>query len=190
MKKFPRAVEKMSESNSQQDNDAKNDTVVIKTVRIKRSKRVIRTPKIRSTESQPAITPTTPPSPPPAIREPQATPLTPSQPEINTDDTHLHVNTSLWEGASNTLQSPTGLLDRISQPGIQYNLFLLFLSIWGAAFILFYLSTSFAIILPDPFNLVVLGFFLVSTSLTGIYSFVLGIQHLQSTRQSTDDSYY
>jgi hypothetical protein len=180
----------MGKSSSPQDKDAKIETVVIKSVKIKRSTRVIRTPKIRSTARTPALVPTESPSPQPAITEPREITATLSQPEINTDDASLNTNTSLWKGSTNTSQSTLGILDRLFHPAMQYKLLLMFLSMWGAAFILFYLSTSFAVILPDPFNLVVLGFFLASTSLTGIYTFLLGLQHLRSTRQSRDDSYY
>lgn len=114
----------------------------------------------------------------------------PSKPETNLDNTSLPANQRLWKNATHSSKNPIGILDRIFDPALQYKLFLVFLSIWGAAFVLFYISTSFAIILPDPFNLIVLGFFLASTSISGIYTFGLGVQHLRRTRQKVEDDYY
>lgn len=114
----------------------------------------------------------------------------PSKPETKLDNAIPPANQLLWKKAMHTSKNTIGILDRIFDPAHQYKLFLVFLSIWGAAFVLFYVSTSFVIILPDPFNLIVLGFFLTSTSLSGIYTFGLGIQHLRHTRQKAEENYY
>jgi hypothetical protein len=157
----------MTESHPDEKKDPTTSKVVLKSVRIKRPTRVI-----RSSRAKPIVNHDT----------------------IDTKQTSSESSQSsispLWKGATQSSQSSVSWIDRIFQPNLQYKLFLLFLSIWGASFIMFYLSTSFAIILPEPFNLVVLGFFLVSTSLSGIYTFLLGIQHLRNTRQNSDDSYY
>jgi hypothetical protein len=183
----------MVDSNSQ-NNDTKNKTTVIKTVRITRPKRIIRTPKIRSTEIEPATSATASSPAQLLIPESKTVPTIPSKPETNPDNAPLPANQLLWKSATrahtHTSKNPIGILDRIFDPALQYKVFLVFLSIWGAAIVLFYVSTSFVIILPDPFNLVVLGFFLAATSLSGIYTFGLGVQHLRHTQQRAEDDYY
>jgi hypothetical protein len=151
--------------------------------------RIIRTPKIRSNEIKPSISATVSPSSQLILPESKTVPTTP-KPETNLDEAPLSANQLLRKNPTQTSKIPIGILDRIFDPAIQYRLFLVFLSIWGAAFVLFYISTSFAVILPDPFNLVVLGFFLLATCLTGIYTFGLGVQHLRYTRQKVEDNYY
>ena len=180
----------MTESNSDEKKDPKASKVILKSVKIKRPNRVIRSrlPQPVSSRDQPDTVDTSSLPTPTLISE--EVPSASSPPETVSTDSNQAAKSTLWKGAQQSSQSSFSFFDRIFQPNIQYKLFLLFLSIWGASFIMFYLSTSFAIILPEPFNLVVLGFFLVSTCLSGIYTFLLGLQHLRSTRQSSDDSYY
>lgn len=180
----------MTESNPDEKKDPKARSIVLKSVKIKRPNRVIRTRR-----PKPVISPDEPDTvDTPSLQTPtlisEAVPSASSPPEIVSSDSNQPAKTPLWREALKSSQNSFSFFDRIFQPNIQYKLFLLFLSIWGASFIMFYLSTSFAIILPEPFNLVVLGFFLVSTGLSGIYTFLLGLQHLRSTRQSSDDNYY
>jgi hypothetical protein len=180
----------MVDSNSQ-DNDTKNKTAVTKSVRITRHNRVIRTPNSRSTDITPATSATVSPPSQLILPESKTVPTTPSKSETNLDEAPIPANQLLRKNArAHSSKNPIGILDRIFDPGIQYRLFLVFLLIWGAALLLFYLSTSFAVILPDPFNLVVLGFFLSATCLTGIYTFGLGIQHLSHSRPKGEDNYY
>ncbi|MCW4040214.1 MAG: hypothetical protein NWE83_05635 [Candidatus Bathyarchaeota archaeon] len=180
----------MTESNHDEKKDPKTSKVVLKSVKIKRSNRVIRSrrPKPVSSHDQHDTVDTPSLHTPTIISE--EVPSASSPPEIVSIDSNQPANPTLWKGALQSSQSSFSFFDRIFQPNIQYKLFLLFLSIWGASFIMFYLSTTFAIILPEPFNLVVLGFFLISTSLSGIYTFLLGLQHFRNTRQTSDDSYY
>jgi hypothetical protein len=182
----------MTESNTNEKKDPKASNVVLKSVKITRP-RVIRTlrtrPDIRHDEPA-AAEPVDMPSLQTATHIPDEASSATSPHETVSSDTIQSTKSTLWKGVLPSSQNSTSFFDRIFQPNIQYKLFLLFLSIWGASFIMFYLSTTFAIVLPEPFNLVVLGFFLVSTSLSGIYTFLLGIQHLRNTRQSSDDSYY
>lgn len=188
----------MTESDSDEKKDPKTNAVVLKTVKIQRS-RVIRT-----RHTKPVTSPAEPaaidpidahdvvgtPSVQTSSQSSEEVPNAPILQETVSSDFDQPVKSSLWKGAQQSPQNSFSFFNRIFHPNIQYKLFLLFLSIWGASFIMFYLSTTFAIILPEPFNLVVLGFFLVSTSLSGIYTFLLGLQHLRNTRQSSDDSYY
>jgi hypothetical protein len=155
----------MTESNHDEKKDPIAGNVVLKSVRIKRPKRIIRTPRPKSAVGHTNVD------------------------AIETPESNQRQKSSLWKDRTQSSHS-VSIIERIFQPNLQYKLFLLFLSIWGASFIMFYLSTTFAIILPEPFNLVVLAFFLISTSLSGIYTFLLGIQHLRKTRQSSDDGYY
>jgi hypothetical protein len=180
----------MTESNQKEKKDPKASKVVLKSVKIKRSNRVIRSrrPKPVSSYDQPETVDTPSLHTPTLISE--EVPSTSSPPETVSSNSNQAANSTLWKEALQSSQNSYSFFDRIFQPNIQYKLFLLFLSIWGASFIMFYLSTTFAIILPEPFNLVVLGFFLISTSLSGIYTFLLGLQHLRNTRQTSDDSYY
>lgn len=180
----------MAESRSPQNKDRKDDTVVIKSMRIKRPKRVIQTKRTRPPVSEPVSYSTASLLPQQSTPESTSVPAKPLQPEIAPVGLNQQVTATMCQGATGTSRSRIDILDRICQPSIQYKLFLVFLSIWGVSFILFYLSTNFAIIIPDPFNPIVLGFFLASTSLTGLYTFLLGLQHLRSARQSADDSYY
>lgn len=178
---------------SSNEKDPKASSVVLKSVKIKRPKLVIRTSRTKSTVSHDE----------PTVVDPLNSPTLqtssliseevlsePSPQETVSSDSNQSAKSTLWKGASESSQRSYSFFDRIFQPNIQYRLFLLFLSIWGASFIMFYLSTTFAIILPEPFNLVVLGFFLLSTGLSGIYTFLLGLQHFRNTRQNSDDDYY
>lgn len=180
----------MTESNPDEKKDPKARSIVLKSVKIKRPNRVIRTrrPKPVGSHDEPDPVDTLSLQTPTLISEEVSSASSP--PETVSSDSNQSVKSTLWKGALQSSQSSFSFFDRIFEPNIQYKLFLLFLSIWGASFIMFYLSTSFAIVLPEPFNLVVLGFFLVSTCLSGIYTFLLGLQHLRSTRQNSGDSYY
>jgi hypothetical protein len=188
----------MTESNSDEKKDPKASRVVLKSIKIQRP-RVIRKRRTKpdaSHDEPVAIDPidaddivSTPPVQTSSINS-EEIPSAPILQETVSSDFDQPVKSSLWNGAQQSSQSSFSFFDRIFQPNIQYKLFLLFLSIWGASFIMFYLSTTFAIILPEPFNLVVLGFFLISTSLSAIYTFLLGLQHLRNTRSSSDDNYY
>jgi hypothetical protein len=108
--------------------------------------RIIRTPKIRSNEIKPSISATVSPSSQLILPESKTVPTTP-KPETNLDEAPLSANQLLRKNPTQTSKIPIGILDRIFDPAIQYRLFLVFLSIWGAAFVLFYISTSFAVIL-------------------------------------------
>ena len=180
----------MTESNPDEKKDPKARSIVLKSIKISRPNRVFRTRR-----PKPVVSPDEPETvDPPSLQTPtlisEEVPRASSPPETVSSDSSQAAKSTLWKGALQSSQSSFSFFDRIFEPNIQYKLCLVFLSIWGASFIMFYLSTSFAIILPEPFNLVVLGFFLVSTCLSGIYTFLLGLQHLRSTRQSSDDSYY
>ena len=174
----------MTESPPNEKKDSKANSVVLKSVKIKRPSRVIRTQR-----TAPVISHDKPDAAGPTLIS-ENVPSNSSPSETVSSDTNQPAKTALWKGALPPSQNKFTVFDRIFQPNIQYKLFLLFLSIWGASFIMFYLSTTFAIILPDPFNFVVLAFFLISTSLSGIYTFLLGLQHFRSTRRSSDNDYY
>jgi hypothetical protein len=186
----------MTESNPDEKKNTNVSSVVLKSVKIKRPKRVIRTRRTKPIASynEPDVVDIVDAVDIPSLQTPtimsEEVPSASSPPETVPSDSNQPAKFTLWKGALQSPQSSFRSFDWIFQPNIQYKLFLLFLSIWGASFIMFYLSTSFAIILPEPFNLVVLEFFLISTSLSGIYTFLLGIRHLRNTRQSSDDSYY
>jgi hypothetical protein len=180
----------MTESNPDEKKDPKASNVVLKSVKITRP-RIIRTRRVKPDVSHNELA---------AADLNDASSLqistlisedvsSATSPQETSSNSNQPAKSTLWKGSQQS-SSSFSFLNRIFQPNIQYKLFLFFLSIWGASFIMFYLSTTFAIILPEPFNLVVLGFFLTSTSLSGIYTFLLGLQHLRNTRQSSDDNYY
>lgn len=182
----------MTESPASGKKDPKTHSIVLKSVRIKRPNHIIRTIRTQhAISNEPnVVDPVEASSHQTPTQIPNEVSSVPSLHETVSSDSNQPERSALWKGALESSQRSFSFFDRIFQPNIQYKLFLLFLSIWGASFIMFYLSTTFAIILPEPFNVIVLVFFLISTSLSGIYTFLLGLQHLRNTRQNSNDSYY